>query len=56
MLISVQDRNFSGLIIKQTEEEVIMYLKPFDMKKMVRIKDGNYLFFHPTELPKYLNA
>lgn len=54
MLVSIQDRNFSGLIVKQTEKEVIIYLKPFEMKQMVHIKDGQYTIFHPDDLDNYL--
>lgn len=54
MLISIKNKNFSGLLIKDDPKDLIIQLKPFNKKSFVRIKEGNYYYLNDDDVKKII--
>ena len=50
MLISIKDKNFSGQLIKNSSEEILLQLKPYNKKVFIKIKDGSYEYLNELQL------
>lgn len=54
MVICIKDKNFSGTLIKNSEDEVIIQLKPYNKDTFVRIQNGFYEYLNENQIQKSL--
>lgn len=54
MVICFKDKNFSGQMIKDSDGEVIIQLKPFNKDIFVRVKNGCYQYLKSIEVAQLL--
>ena len=54
MVVSIRNKNFSGQLIKETENDLIILLKPYNTKTFVRIKNGIYSYISDKEVNRLL--
>lgn len=54
MVICIKNKNFSGTLIKNSENEVIIQLKPYNKDTFVRIQNGFYEYLNESQIQKYL--
>lgn len=44
MVVCIKDKVFSGLLVKNNPNEIIIHLKPFDKNTFVSISNGQYSY------------